>query len=311
MSDVGSGKTAHVVGVGVIGFGALFARVADDCGRVGVRGASMIDDGARFGRASALADDSLRAARAPSLADDVFRSSRAATLTDDGLARAGALADEAAVAGEPVAVNARAGLLEHWHDGRVAGDLAESAVDVTLEILQNTGSDPVPAAPPRAQARTPGLMLLLPGNGETQDPKDGRSAELELAGRLDKWRTHDPLGLLLYSIGPADIGRPLALALPDGRPVTDTAIHHLCRARGLDCLVLACPSAPETRDACVDAVDALWIAARLGHRGTARGFVTRLLTERAGSDAGRDIVLSRVEARGADVGIVRSKLRGG
>jgi hypothetical protein len=313
MSDEGSGKTAHIVGVGVIGFGAIFARVADDCGRVGLRGASMLDDGARFGRASALADDGFRAARSPTLADDALRSSRAAPLTDDGLARARALADDGAGAAEPVAVDARAGLLEHSHSGKLAGELAEGAVDVTLELLQNTGDDPArrPVPPARARTRTPGLLTLLPADGESHDPKASPPVSgIELAKRLDEWRAHDPLGLLLVSIGPPAIDRPLALALPGGRRVTDTVIHRLCRARGLDCLVLACSPEPASRDACVAAANDLWTTASLGHRGAARAFLTRLLTARADSDAGRAIVVSRVDGSGGgDVGIVRSKLR--
>lgn len=101
------------------------------------------------------------------------------------------------------------------------GVLAETAVDVTLELLQNT--DPAPrAAPRRAPFRgTPGLLILLPPSDDPPVPKDITfEGELALAERLDEWRRHDPLGLLLDTTGATDIDRPLALTLPDGQQRT-------------------------------------------------------------------------------------------
>jgi len=68
--------------VALAGLGALFARTADDCGRVAIKGASLSDDALRGGaKVGALADDGLRGgSKLGSLADDGLRAGKYAPL---------------------------------------------------------------------------------------------------------------------------------------------------------------------------------------------------------------------------------------
>lgn len=151
MSEESGGKKSvggHFA-VALAGLGALFARTADDCGRVAIKGGAAFGDDAIRGasRVGSLADDGLRGgAKLGSLADDGIRSgSKFGSLADDGLraGKYGALADDGLRNGVRVAPHENpAGLIEEiGTSGAKAeshlGEVAESAVDVSLEVISN------------------------------------------------------------------------------------------------------------------------------------------------------------------------------
>lgn len=284
MPAMSEGKTAHVVGAGLLGVGALFARFADDCGRVGARSATLLDDGARMGRASSLLDDGARA------------SGRAAPLADDGatrLGRAGVHTDEA------LAGSARG--------GHVEGELAETAVDLGLEFVPDRGrSDP-------QREPTGPRLLTLPPPGESHVPKGSPAVvdvDYELARGLAAWRRLGPVGLLVYASGPVDPARRIEFTLPDGRRTDDEPILLHCYAFDANCVVLACPAEPAAqRDACAAAASELWRSSSR-HLGTSIStFGAHLLDGLAGSDAARSLVVSRVVHERGDFKFVRKSLR--
>lgn len=156
MSD-DSGEKKSIGGhlaVALAGIGALFARTADDCGRVAIKGgAAMSDDAIRgASKVGSFADDGLRGGgKMGSLGDDALRTGKGfgdptknglragayGTMADDGLHGARAMPHGDAPVG--LVEEASAGVKAESH----AGDVAEFGVDVSLEVISNapTGND--------------------------------------------------------------------------------------------------------------------------------------------------------------------------
>lgn len=133
--------------VALAGIGALFARTADDCGRVAIKGAAVTDDALRgAGKVGSFADDGLRGGgKMGSLGDDALRTGKGfGDPTKNGL-RAGAygtMADDSlrGARGMPHG-DSPVGLIEEASAGvkaeSHAGDVAEFGVDVSLEVISN------------------------------------------------------------------------------------------------------------------------------------------------------------------------------
>lgn len=145
MSDESGEKKSpggHIA-IALAGLGALFARTADDCGRIAAK------SGSAFKASASLGDDAVRAgSKVGSLADDAARAGKYGALAEDG-ARAGkygSLADDGLRNGKGFASHGDGSLIEEAsHAGASAeshlGDVAETGVDVSLEILQNLPAD--------------------------------------------------------------------------------------------------------------------------------------------------------------------------
>jgi len=153
MSDESGEKKSfggHVA-VALAGIGALFARTADDCGRVAIKGgAAMSDDAIRgAGKVGSLADDGLRGGgKMGAFGDDAMRSGKGlGQVGNDGLrtGKYGALAEDGLHGAKGVPPgDAPVGLVEEASVGAKAeshaGDVAEFGVDVSLEAVSNMPS---------------------------------------------------------------------------------------------------------------------------------------------------------------------------
>lgn len=133
-----TGKTSvggHIA-IALAGIGALFARTADDCGRVAIKtGAAVSDDALRGGsKLGSLADDGLRGgSKVGSLADDGMRAGKFAPLAEDGLHNGSKLAPHGDVAGSLAEEASIAGAKSESH----LGDF----VDVSLEVVSNVPTE--------------------------------------------------------------------------------------------------------------------------------------------------------------------------
>lgn len=149
--------------VALAGIGALFARTADDCGRVAIKGGAAVSDDAfrGAGKVGSLADDGLRGGKVGAFGDDAMRTGNGfGDPTKNGL-RAGAygsMADDSLRGGVRTTPHGDApvGLVEEASVGAKAeshaGDVAEFGVDVSLEAVSNLPSDDGDEAPNTAGA---------------------------------------------------------------------------------------------------------------------------------------------------------------
>lgn len=206
--------------IALAGIGALFARTADDCGRVAVKGASLSDDALRGGaKVGALADDGLRGgSKLGSLADDGLRAGKYAPLAEDGLRNGSKLAPHGDVAGSLAEEAAMAGAKSESHVGDV--------VDLSLEVVSNLPTDDADDSSPP----TPGIE-----NGNA--PVDSVSPKVETLPLLRaRSRLSQPALLPVMPSSPkalqAVLGRPakpgddkaFASVQPvpdDGQPILD------------------------------------------------------------------------------------------
>jgi hypothetical protein len=152
MSDEGGGGKKSVGGhiaVGLAGIGALFARTADDCGRVALKGGAAVSDDAFRGasRVGSLADDGMRSgSKVGSLADDGMRAGKYGSAADDGMraGKYGPLADDGMRNGTRVPPQGEGSLIEEATVASKAeshaGEAAEFGVDVSLEVISNVPS---------------------------------------------------------------------------------------------------------------------------------------------------------------------------
>lgn len=141
MSDEGSEKKSfggHIA-IALAGIGALFARTADDCGRVAVKGAAFSDDAVRgAGRAGTLADDGIRSGnKFGSLADDGMRAGKYGPLADDGMRNGARVPPHGDAPGGLIEETSAIGTKAESH----AGEAAEFGVDVSLEVISNAPSN--------------------------------------------------------------------------------------------------------------------------------------------------------------------------
>lgn len=139
MSDDGGGKKSfggHIA-LGLAGLGALFARTADDCGRVALKGGAAVSDDAFRGasRVGSLADDGMRGSKLGSLADDGMRAGKYGPLADDGMRNGMRVPPHGEPHGGGLVEEAATGAKAESH----AGDAAEFGVDVSLEVISNAG----------------------------------------------------------------------------------------------------------------------------------------------------------------------------
>ncbi len=140
MSDEGSEKKSfggHVA-IALAGIGALFARTADDCGRVAVKGAAFSDDAVRgASRVGSLADDGVRSgSKFGSLADDGMRSGKYAPLAEDGMRNGARVPPHGEAPGGLIEEASAVGSKAESH----AGEAAEFGIDVSLEVISNAPS---------------------------------------------------------------------------------------------------------------------------------------------------------------------------
>lgn len=302
-SNNNGGHKVGILGAGILAVGALFARLADDCARVGVHGASLVDDGARgLGRGAALADDGARNLGAgSSLTDDGARNlGPAARLTDD--APAGA-----SIYGPPTAATEdSARLIEVTRGGDAVAEgssleVAKIAVDISLEVVpllvepsprapRAAATIPTPAArllAERAVTDHPVLLSLLPIStrayeyvyGKRPDPpalaalvdaagtlpEPGSAAESYLSTFLAAQVARNPIGLVAYAHGDIAVGGAMVVVLPNGGRLEDALIHHACLQRGDNCVLLICPPESNQPGACMRAAAQIWETAVQGH----------------------------------------------
>ena len=348
-SNSDGGHKVGIFGAGVLAVGALFARLADDCARVGVHGASLVDDGARgLGRGAALADDGARnLGRGSSLTDDGARNlGPAARLTDD--APAGA-----SIYGPPTAVTEdSARLIEVSRGGDAVAEgssleVAKIAVDLSLEVVPNL-AEPSPRGPP-ASTRTPAarllaeravtdhpvLLALLPIStraykyvyGKRPDPpaiaalvdaagtlpEPGSAAQSYLSTFLSAQVTRNPIGLVAYAHGDIAVDGAMVVVLPDGGRLEDAQIHHACLQRGDNCVLLICPPESKLPGACTRAAAQIWETAVQAHPQGGEpmpAFLARLFDARDANQAAWTIVVSRLASDDKGaLNLVRSRIR--
>lgn len=337
MGEGSAGKTVHVVGAGLLAIVAVCARFADDCGRAGLRGSSLLDDGARVGRGGLLADDAARGLP------------RGATLADDALHEAGHMprSPGRSIYGRPTSADNGAGLLE---EARAAGggshsasiEVTKTALDVSLDVGSLLGStEPNASAQRRRFAESnvvtprPALLELLPttqrayeqvygagpGSGSLTTmratagvrPKPGLTEARGPSQRIADHKRHNPLGVLLYADGEVDLGKHIALVLPDGEATDEAEVHRSCIAHGLQCVVLVCAAeSTAARGTCGETARQVWTTAAAVDRGAVDRFLGALLDAREASPEAREIVISRLEfdATAEQVSLVHSRARG-
>ena len=142
MSNEGGEKKsiAGHVAIGLAGIGALFARTADDCGRVAIKGGAAVSDDALRGasRVGSLADDGVRSgSKLGSVADDGMRMGKVGPLADDGMRGGARVPPHGEPHGGTLVEESAMGAKAESH----AGDAAEFGVDVSFEVVSN-GSAP-------------------------------------------------------------------------------------------------------------------------------------------------------------------------
>ena len=323
----------HVAGAGLLAIVAVCARSADDCGRAGLHGAKLLDDGARVGRGALLVDDAARGLP------------RGATLADDALHEAGRV--PRSIYGRPTSADYGSGLLEEARAGgvashRVSVEVAKTAIDVSVDVASNLGSTEPTASDQRRRfaelnvaSQHPALLELLPttrrayeqvygagpGRGSLAamrttagaPPQPDLSEARDLSQLLAEHEGHNPLGMLLYADGEVDLGKHIALVLPDGEATDEAEVHRRCIARGLQCVVLVCAAEPTAkRGACGKAARQLWTTVAAFDSGAPiQGFLSALLDAREASPAAQEIVISRLEldATAEQFSLVHSRVR--
>lgn len=215
--------------VALAGLGALFARTADDCGRVAIKGASLSDDALRGGaKVGALADDGLRGgSKLGSLADDGLRAGKYAPLAEDGLRNGSKLAPHGDVAGSLAEEAAMAGAKSsESHLGDV--------VDFSLEVVSNLPTDDTDDSTPPTPGVTNGS---IGGTGRGNDDGPSVSAKVSTLPLLRaRSRLSQPALLPVMPSSPkalqAVLGRPakpgddkaflsLQPVPDDGQPILD------------------------------------------------------------------------------------------
>jgi hypothetical protein len=141
MGDDGSEKKSiggHIA-IALAAIGALFARTADDCGRVAIKGgAAFSDDAVRgAGRVGSLADDGVRSgSKLGSLADDGMHAGKYGPLAEDGMRNGARVPPHGETPGGLIEEARVVGTKAESH----AGEAAEFGVDVSLEAISNAPS---------------------------------------------------------------------------------------------------------------------------------------------------------------------------
>jgi len=292
----------------IAALGMLIARGADDCARIGAKGASLADDGLRgAGKIGSLADDGLRGgAKVGALADDGLR----------GGGKIGALAGEGlhgprGLPGGLVEDAVSAGAKAEGH----TGDLVELGIDVTTEVLSyaddgDDGDDDAPA--PGIVGTNPAFSpeAILRARSSTSAPE---LSPADIADPLGWLRAHlfkNPAGILLHERTSTDASEGLSFVLPNGKTLTDAAIHQACFRAGQHCVVLACGDDPG--GACAKEATIAWLTVTPAAHDPLvplRVFLARLLEERAKRPALAGLVISRLDVDAVSPQIVRSRLR--
>ncbi len=142
MSDEGREKKSfggHIA-IALAGIGALFARTADDCGRVAIKGGAALSDDAARGasRVGSLADDGMRSgSKLGSVADDGMRAGKYGPLAEDGIRNGARVPPHGDVPGGLVEEASAIGTKAESH----AAEVAEFGVDVSLEVISNAPSN--------------------------------------------------------------------------------------------------------------------------------------------------------------------------
>lgn len=299
MSESGGGeKKVGIFGGLIAAIGMLFARTADDCARVGAKGASLtaresahlVEDGARL------------ASRGAQFSDDAVR----------GGSKLGALADDA-VKGAPH------GSLPHFSEGALeaaarseksflglSDDVAEQALDVSLDVVSNldfdtydTQFDDNGVSSPREVRRYVQSMArdgaerarknqfvsgsralaLLPADedgfasmfgyaapeGTLQSMQlvadlleQPRDARMDVRG-FAKWLVSNRGGNPLVILGYTALDSITDLVMPSGQHFADKVFHQGCLQAGVNCIVIACDSKEISEgESCIRSAHILW-----------------------------------------------------
>lgn len=338
MSDEGTGKKSvggHIA-VALAGIGALFARTADDCGRVAIKGGAAVSDDAMRG-----------ASRVGSLADDGMRSgSKFGSLADDGMRNGIRVSPHVDTPGSLIEEASAIGTKAESH----AGDVVEFGVDVSLEVISNApssnGEDDSEAVPgnsvkgpqfdtmallrARSRMSQPALLPVMPTStkafqyvlGRPDKPGEG-SAFVTLRPTPDdgpmalepfKWLkgrlSHNPIALVFYTTDKTSTQTPIPLVLANGETTDDSAIHRACIEHYSHCIVLVCkPEKAGYKEPCGKAVVEGWQSITTGATDMSlQSLMDRLIVKRATTPTLQDVTMSRIDVSKDAPRIVRSRL---
>ena len=350
MSDEGTGKKSvggHIA-VALAGIGALFARTADDCGRVAVKGAAFSDDAVRgASRAGSLADDGMRSgSKFGSLADDGMRAGKYGPLAEDGMHNGIRVSPHVDTPGSLIEEASALGTKAESH----AGDVAEFGVDVSLEVISNAPSsddkddtdtasgnsvtapqfDTMALLRARSHMSQPAILPVMPTStkafqyilGRPDKPGEG-SAFVMLRPIPDdghmglepfKWLkgrlSHNPIALVFYTTDRTSTQTPIPLVLPTGETTDDSAMHRACIEHFSHCIVLVCkPEKAGYKEPCGKAVVEGWQSITTNATDMSlQSLMERLVVKRATTPALQGVTISRIDVSKESPRIVRSRL---